>query len=83
MSYALSVAISARAAVNRLELEAQEAVFDLLDKLADEGSGLSNGPQRHFLVVSTTSAVTVTELQLFINHAAREVGLTRVFAWIV
>jgi hypothetical protein len=80
MSYALDVEPDARAAFGVLEVDAQEAILDLLDQLTADGPALTPDYQRHLVVAQTPTGVTYAFLNLTISHAHRTVHLAAIEA---
>lgn len=68
MTYALDVAFDARAACLTLDVEVQEAVFDLLDELARDGRSLKPSRQSHVVDVVTPTGRTFAVLKLRVVH---------------
>ncbi len=78
MSYAAVVGPEAMSPFLALDVQAQEAVLDLLDQLADEGRSLTPIQQFHQVVVTEASWRTDAYLLIDVNHARRAVTLLTV-----
>lgn len=71
MSYGLSVVDDAAAAINLLDVEAQEAIYDRLDTLAGEAPQLRAGGHLHVISVETPASRTFARLRIVVDHGAR------------
>jgi hypothetical protein len=72
MSYAAAVAPKALDDFRKLDVDAQEAVLDLLDGLAQSGSTLAAGGQFHDLWLVHTQ-----RRRIVVDHAQRAVYLVQ------
>jgi hypothetical protein len=77
MSYAAAVAPEALIELQKLDIEPQEAVLDLLDRLADEGPLLTEGPQFHDVLVIDGPTRVRMLLWIDVDHAHRVVRLAQ------
>jgi hypothetical protein len=75
MSYTLDVAPDAGRALRALDVDAQEAIFDLLDQLAGEGDQLTPGGQEHFVHLFLPEGFTTAFLWLFVDPDRRMLQL--------
>lgn len=82
MSYALDVEPDAQAAFGVLDVEAQEAILDLLDRLAADGPALTPNNQRHLVVARTPTSFSYVFLNVSIVHARQTVHLAAIEAFV-
>jgi hypothetical protein len=78
VSYAPEVTPNAAAAIRALDVEAQEVIFDLVDRLALEGSNLQPAEQIHQVWVMGVGSLIFVALRLDVDHARRRVVVARV-----
>jgi hypothetical protein len=82
MSYALDVEPDAQAAFGVLDIEAQEAILDLLDRLSADGPALTPDNQRHLVIARTPTSFSYVFLNLSILHARQTVHLASIEAFV-
>lgn len=80
MSYALDVEPDAQAAFSVLDVEAQEAILDLLDRLAADGPALTPDNQRHLVVARTPTSFSYVSFNLSIFPARHTLHLASIEA---
>lgn len=83
MSYALDVEPDAMKALGILDIDVQEAVFDLLDRLAAEVSGTDPAFERHDVSVRSPAGHAWVVLEIVFIHAQRTLRVVRLRAIIV
>ena len=80
MSYVLDVAPDAAATWRALDFETQEAVFDLLDRIADDAAQLPGGQQTHRVDVVAPPWSTFAVLWVVVNHESQTIRLRALVA---
>ena len=78
MSYALKLATNARKRLRALPVEVQEAVFDLLDRLAADAAGGEPG-QEHRLLYRDGATVFKIFMATYTDHPARTLTVTSIW----
>jgi hypothetical protein len=81
MSYAADVAPEAMAAFGSVSIETQEAILDLLDRIAAEAPRFRRSQQFHALVVEEAHIRTDVGVEIDINHSLRLVRLMQL-GWV-
>jgi hypothetical protein len=80
VSYALRLAVDAARALAELPLGAQEEVFDVLDRIADEADPLAPEVEVQHVVYRTDREAVYVRLYCSVMHDTRTVALERLVA---